>query len=128
MSAKLIADVIDNCGIDFNPTDCMNVNDECILKVTLKCFKQMAENALPRAENGQTGGAQEQINTVPIFHYMTAYNINKLTRNTLMPVGILSTVRNLGMHKSMGFNDKVKAGSILSAADIRHLNAKFKLG
>ena len=117
MSTKLINDVIDNCGIDFN--DCnVDVNGQCILKVTLKCFKQMIKNALPAEQSG--GGS---LNTKSIFHYMTAYNIDKLTRNTIIPVGILSTLHNSPIPRGLKFDDEAKVSSVLNNIDINYLNS-----
>ena len=117
MSTKLINDVIDNCGIDFN--DCnVDVNDQCILKVTLKCFKQMIKNALPVEQSG--GGS---LNIKSIFPYMTAYNIDKLTGNTIIPVGILSTLRNSPIPRGLKFDDEAQVNSVLNNVDIKYLNS-----
>ncbi len=119
MSTKLIYNVIHNCGIDFNHTDTdADIDDQRILKVTLKCFKQMVQNVLPQEQAGGGG-----CNLKSIIPYMQAYNIAKLTKKTMLPVGILCTVYDIPIPEDLEFDDKVTADFILSSTDIKSINS-----
>ena len=124
MSAKIVTDVINNCGVNFNPTDCAtDVDGKCILDITLNCFKQMIDNVGVNAVDAivQTGGGQV-LNTKSIVPYMEAYNIKKLTKNTLMPRGILATVTGEKVSNETSYWQHVSAGTMLSSQAIKSIN------
>lgn len=138
MSAKLVTDIIDKCGVNFDPTDCANnVDGSCILQITLNCFKQMITNATAEsalAAAAQTGGGKgsrgswgSKMNLISIIPYLQAHRIQRVDDGTLLPAGILSTVlgRAEGGLNSPEYWKLVPAGTVLNRSNINEINREI---
>ena len=132
MSAKIVSDVIKNCGVNLNPEDCVNdVDGKCILSITLNCFQNMLDNVLATAEvlnsAGQVGGSggpepEPEPNFDSVVPYLQAYNITKINAATSVPSGILSTVYGGQTKDGAPYWIESPMGEYLSDADIKALS------
>lgn len=86
-----VAEVIEKCGSAvMTPEDCPGVDDQCILNVTLGCFKSMIESAInsPASSLLQTGGGSGP-KYQSIAPYLVAHGL-KPNSTTLVPLGLIT--------------------------------------
>ena len=119
-------DVITNCAAAAGqlPIDCeADIDGSCLLKVTLDCFGQMITEAA-KASAVQIGGGEKPFSDdfKSLVPYLTAYNIESVDDQTLIPAGLSQSEHT----KSKPFGDNVKLGLVLKPKGIIALNKELK--
>lgn len=114
-----ISEALAKCASNIRPDDCPNVNQDCILNVTLNCFKTMIDNAAAPALGMQLGGGMP----VPfqrIVPYLIAYDL-PAQGNTMVPMGLI-----VEQAPKKKYWTHVKLSRYLNSAQMKQLKAKLK--
>ena len=120
-----VADVIEKCGTAvMTPEDCPTIDDQCILNVTLNCFKDMVESAINSSASSllQSGGGRSP-KYQSIAPYLVAHGISlPATGKTLVPQGLIRDSVPKGKYWI-----NVPLGKYLNRDQLSQLNKVIKL-
>jgi hypothetical protein len=121
MSGNFIANVLNNCVINFDSSECANgIDTNCVLKLTTDCFDRMNAKILSTEMIGG-GGAYDAI--IP---HLLSRKISKVTRSTKIPIGIMRTLNDDPKLKEYAFSKMIQLGIGLKSSQIADINSILK--
>lgn len=122
MSANFIAQVIQNCPVDF--TECpAGIDTSCVVKLTTDCFARMNAGLLAGGGGGQRGGGSNSLNFDTIIPYLVLHRVKLVNSKTTAPLGVVATVKGKLKVSASNFDTLVKVSKFLDTNEIKQINS-----